>query len=246
MVFFITGGSRGIGRSIVLGVLAEGHDVAFTYVAQKEAAEEVLALAKVDFPARRCRAYQLDVSDPAAVEHIGEAVLSDFGCVHVVVNNAAINRPELAISLENDDWHRIIEANLSGPFFVSRQFLSTFLAEGFGRFIHISSVSEDGTTGQVAYSASKAGLRGLSGALAKEYGRKGITSNILVLGFFETDMTREQMSQENKTTWMKLCPLGRMGKLSEVSAAVLFLASSGASFINGQSVPLTGGLDWMR
>lgn len=246
MVFFITGGSRGIGRGLVLDVLAAGNDVAFTYIDQKDAAQEVCAIAATRFPMRRCRSYKLDVRIPAEVEQVGDAVLSDFETADVVITNAAVNRPGLAFSLADEDWHHVIETNLSGAFFVVRQFLPAFLGKKRGRFIHMSSISRDGMAGQIAYSASKAGLQGLSGALAKEYGRKGITSNVLVLGFFDTDMTREQMSEENKNFWRRFCPVGRMGEISEVAAAALFLASDGAAFVNGQSLSLTGGLDFAQ
>jgi 3-oxoacyl-[acyl-carrier protein] reductase len=103
-----------------------------------------------------------------------------------------------------------------------------------------------GMTGQAAYCASKAGLVGLSGALGKEYGRKGITSNVLALGFFETDMTRQNMSAENRLFWSQFCPAGRMGRTPEVAQAVLFLASEGAGFINSQVINITGGLDWAQ
>jgi NAD(P)-dependent dehydrogenase (short-subunit alcohol dehydrogenase family) len=246
VIFFITGGSRGIGRALVEGVLEAGHDVAFTFLERQQAADELCALAAERFPGRRCRAYRLDVSRSEQVEQVGEDVLADFETVDVVVTSAAQNRQGLAFSLTDEDWHHVIETNLSGAFYVARQFLPTFLASKRGRFIHLSSISRDGMAGQIAYSASKAGLGGLSGALAKEYGRKGVTSNVLVLGFFDTDMTREQMTEENKVLWRRFCPAGRMGEMSEVTAAVLFLASDGGAFVNGQSLGITGGLDWVR
>lgn len=244
MVFFITGGSRGIGRVLVLDALAAGHDVAFTFATRADAASEVLALAAARFPDRRCRAYALDVSRPDAVEQVGEQVLADFETVDVVVNNAATTHAGLAFSLADADWRAVLDTNLSGPFYVARQFLPSFLASKRGRFVHISSVSRSGMAGQIAYSASKAGLEGLSGALAKEYGRKGVTSNVLILGFFETDMTSGEHSEALREHWQRLCPVGRMGAPSEVSAAVLYLASDAAAYVNGQCLSLTGGLDW--
>lgn len=244
MVFFITGGSRGIGRAIVLDALAAGHEVAFTFATREDAAAEVLALAAARFPDRVCRAYALDVSRSEAVERVVEQVLTDFDTVDVVVNNAATTHAGLAFSLTDADWHAVIETNLSGAFYVARQFLPTFLANKRGRFVHISSVSRSGMAGQIAYSASKAALGGLSGALAKEYGRKGVTSNVLVLGFFETDMTGKPSSEGLREHWRRLCPVGRMGEPSEVSAAILYLASDAAAYVNGQSLSLTGGLDW--
>jgi NAD(P)-dependent dehydrogenase (short-subunit alcohol dehydrogenase family) len=118
------------------------------------------------------------------------------------------------------------------------------LAARFGRIVFISSVGQGGGAGQAAYSASKAGLLGLSASIAKEYGGRGITSNALVLGFFETDMTREALSERNRSFWADNCPTGRSGDIAEISGAVLFLASSSASFVNGAELRMTGGLDW--
>jgi NAD(P)-dependent dehydrogenase (short-subunit alcohol dehydrogenase family) len=245
MQFLITGGSRGIGATLVLEAVAAGHDVAFTYREHADRAGEVVEQAHRRWPGRRCLAYPLDVRDPAAVEEVGDSILNDLGGMDVVVNNAACNRLGLAATTSDEDWREVLETNLSGAFWVCRYFLPTFLAAGFGRFIHISSVGMHGMSGQAAYAASKAGLVGLSGTLGKEYGRKGITSNVLVLGYFETDMTREKLSADNRKLWDQLCPVGRTGQAPEVARAVLFLASAGAGFVNAQAIHLTGGMDWV-
>lgn len=244
MVFFVTGGSRGIGEAIVLDAIREGHDVAFTYLARQEQALQVVDHARRLRPEGRCRAYQLDVRDSAAVEKVGDQVLEEFAAVHVVVANAGVNVNKLAVSMSDEEWKTVIDTNLTGTFYVCRHFLSTFLGTGFGRIILISSIGAHGVSGQANYAASKAGLLGLSAALAKEYGRKGITSNVIIPGFFDTDMTREGMSESNRSFWLQYCPVGRMGELGEVSKAVMFLASEAASFINGQAIGVTGGLDW--
>jgi len=244
MVFFVTGGSRGIGAAIVLDAIRTGHDVAFTYLHRHKQALEVVEQARRLRPEGTCRAYQLDVRDSAAVEKVGDQVLDEFETVHAVVANAGVNVNNLAVSMSDEEWRTVIDTNLTGAFYVCRQFLPTFLGTGFGRIILISSIGAYGVSGQANYAASKAGLLGLSAALAKEYGRKGITSNVVVAGFFDTDMTREGMSEANRSFWLKYCPVGRVGELGEVSKAVLFLASDGASFINGQTLGVTGGLDW--
>ncbi len=246
MKFLITGGSRGIGATLVRDAIAAGHDTAFTYRSRADCAAEVVEQARRLAPRRRCLAYQLDLRDSTAVEEVGDRVLNDLGGVDVVVTNAATNCTSLAATTSDEDWRAVLDTNLSGAFYLCRYFLPTFLAAGRGRFLHISSVGMYGMTGQVAYCASKAGLVGLSGTLGKEYGRKGITSNVLVLGFFETDMTRQNMSEENRLFWSQLCPAGRMGQTSEVAQAVLFLASDGAGFINAQVIHITGGLDWVQ
>ncbi len=244
MVFFVTGGSRGIGEAIVLDAIREGHDVAFTYLARQEEARRVVDQAQHVRPGGRCRAYQLDVRDSAAVEKVGDQVLDEFETVHAVVANAGVNVNNLAVSMSDEEWKTVIDTNLTGAFYVCRQFLPTFLGSGFGRIILISSIGAHGVSGQANYAASKAGLLGLSAALAKEYGRKGITSNVVIPGFFDTDMTREGMSEANRSFWLQYCPVGRVGKLGEVSRVVMFLASEAASFVNGQAIGVTGGLDW--
>jgi NAD(P)-dependent dehydrogenase (short-subunit alcohol dehydrogenase family) len=245
-VLFITGGSRGIGAGVVKAAAAVGYDVAFTYRERRDAAERVLSAVRAASPSVRCEAYQLDVRDSSEVERVGDQVLEDFDTVHVVINNAAITHAGLAFSTADEDWRAVIETNLTGSFFVARQFLPTFLASGFGRFIFMSSIASKGMSGDAAYSASKAGMLGLSGALAKEYGRKGITSNALLMSLFETEMTLKELSQQNRDFYEAHCPVGRIGQVSEVAAAVLFLASEGASFVNGQEIGVTGGLDWLH
>lgn len=244
MIFFVTGGSRGIGEAIVLEAARAGHDVAFTYKSGKESAERVLAGVRDLAPKGRFHAYPLDVRSSAAVEEIGDHVLDDFGSVDVVVANAGVNRNALAAQMSDEDWQLVIDTNLTGTFYVCRQFLPTMVSNRFGRIVMISSLGSKGVTGQAAYAASKAGLLGLSATLAKEYGRRGITSNVLVLGFFETDMTRDGMSASNREFWLKYNPRGRLGELPEIAKTVLFLASDGAGYINGDAIDVTGGLDW--
>jgi NAD(P)-dependent dehydrogenase (short-subunit alcohol dehydrogenase family) len=148
------------------------------------------------------------------------------------------------VSMSDEEWHDVISTNLHGSFYVCRAFMSNMLANRFGRIVLISSIVHSGASGQANYAASKAALHGLAGSIAKEYGRRGITANVVVPGFFDTPMTRETMPAVNKEFWLKYCPAGRMGDLGEVAKVVMFLASDGAGFINGQTIPVTGGLDW--
>ncbi|PWU11187.1 MAG: 3-ketoacyl-ACP reductase [Terriglobia bacterium] len=244
MIFFVTGGSRGIGRSIVLEAVRAGHSVGFTFHKQEQCASAVVQEAKHIRPEARCQAFPLDVRDAAAVEKTGSRFAEEFGGVDVVVPNAGINSRNLLFSMSDEEWDDVIRTNLTGAFYVCRQFLPAMLANRFGRFILVSSLAHNGMSGEGHYSAAKAGLHGLSGTLAKEYGRKGITSNVIVPGFFDTDLTRGSLSQVNQEFWIQYCPLGRIGDLPDVARTVLFLASEAASFINGQIIPITGGLDW--
>ena len=244
MIYFVSGGSRGIGAAIVLEAARAGHSVAFTYVREEAAAIEVARQCTAIAPAARFVTYRLDVRSSAEVEAVGDRVLEDFGSVDVVVANAGINHNNLAVSMSDEEWRAVIETNLSGAFYVCRQFLPTVLAQRFGRIILMASLGTTGVSGQANYCASKAGLLGLSATLAKEYGRKGITSNVVSPGFFETDMTRTGMSEANRGFWIKHCPLGRLGELPEVAKLVGFLASPGADYINGQEIRVDGGLGW--
>ena len=246
MKYFITGGSRGLGAGIVLDAIRMGHDVAFTYVRNEEAAQKVVAQAKEIAPERMCKAYAMQVADPASVEVATDAALEDFDTIEVLVNCAGVNRDNLVVSMSDEEWAEVIATNLTGPFYVIRQLLPAFLANRFGRIVNVSSIQYNGGTGQANYAASKAGLHGLTKTLAKEYGRKGITANVVVPGFFDTDMTRETMPQQNKDYWKQYCPMpkGRMGKISELAGTVNFLASEAGGFVNGEVINVTGGLNW--
>jgi NAD(P)-dependent dehydrogenase (short-subunit alcohol dehydrogenase family) len=242
--FFVSGGSRGIGAAIVVEAARRGHDVAFTYARDEAAAIAVAKKCAEIHPEGRYRTYQLDVRRSADVEVIGDRVIDDFDTIDVVVANAGINHNNLVVSMSDEEWASVIETNLSGAFYVVRQFLPAFLANRFGRIVLISSLGATGVSGQANYCASKAGLLGLSATLAKEYGKKGITSNVVSPGFFETDMTRAGMSEANRQFWLQYCPLGRLGELPEIAELVAFLVSPGAGYINGQEIRVNGGLGW--
>ncbi len=243
MNFFVTGGSSGIGAAIVLQIVSEGHDVAFTYMSGKERAEAVIERAREIDPERKCLAYQLDIRDSAEVELVGDQVLDALEDIHVVVNNAGVNGAGLAAHMDDEEWHRVVDTNLNGTFYVSRFFLGSMLMNRFGRIINIGSVVSRGLSGQAHYAASKAALVGFTRALAKEYGQRGITTNLLSLGYFKTELTEETMAEHFHNSWMNFCPLRRTGELSEVTKIVTFLATDGAAFINGAEIPVSGGLD---
>lgn len=246
MRFVVTGGARGLGRSIVLAARARGHDVAFTYRTSREAAQEVERVGADLGGGGFCRAYPLDVRDATQVDGTADRVTEDMGGVEAVVCNAAITRDGLAVSMSDEDWRDVLDTNLTGSFFVVRAFLPALLSAELGRIVLVGSVAEHGIAGQASYCASKAGLGGLARALAKEYGPKRITTNVVAPGFFDTDMTREAMSEQLQRFWHEHCPVGRAGRASELASAVLYLASEEASFINGQTLSVTGGLDWAR
>lgn len=251
MYYFVTGGSRGIGAAIVKHAAAGGHHVAFTYVANESAAEQsrqaaLTAAREAGHGDVQVRHYQLDVKDADRVEAVADKILDEFETMEVIVNCAAVNRDNLVVAMSNEEWREVMATNLDGPFYVCRQFMQTLIANRFGRIINISSIQHNGGTGQANYAAAKAGLHGLTKTIAKEYGRRGITANVIVPGFFDTDMTRETMPQTHKDYWKQYCPMpkGRMGKVEELAALVEFLAGEGGAFINGEVISVTGGLGW--
>jgi len=243
MTFVVTGGSRGIGKAIVLDAARAGHSVAFTYTTKPDLAREVVETAQRETPGVQVKAYELDVRDSTRVDEAVERIMDDFGEISVLVNNAGINRPGLAMSMSDEDWKDVIDTNLTGAFFMVRAVLPHFLANRKGSFIHVSSIATYGISGQISYCAAKAGLLGLSRGLAKEYGPKGVRSNVLMLGLFDTDMVREGLSQSNRDFWLKYCPCQRFGDVREISQICVYLASDSANFINGQEMTLTGGLE---
>lgn len=245
-VMFVTGGSRGIGAGIVLGAVEAGWDVAFTYRVREAEAQTVVGRALGIDRNAQCKAFKLDVRLSSEVERTADAVLETFGGVQAVVANAAVTNAGLAFSTTDEEWRDVIDTNLTGAFYIARQFLPELLANRHGRLIFISSIAARGMAGDAAYCASKAGMLGLSTALAKEYGRKGITSNAVLLSFVETEMTAAELSEDKRRFYEEHCPVGRIGQVSDVAAAVLYLAGPAGSFVNGQEIGVTGGLDWFR
>ncbi|MCK5795906.1 MAG: SDR family oxidoreductase [Deltaproteobacteria bacterium] len=246
MIYFVTGGSRGIGANIVVEAVKAGHDVAFTYKSNEEGAQRTVEAALAARDGAKVRTYRMDVVDVANVEDVVDRVVDDFDGLDVVVNNAGITADNVLVSMEDEEWHSVIETNLTGPFNVCRQALTIMVGNRFGRIINISSLVADGASGQANYAASKAGLHGLTRSIAKEYGRRGITANAVCPGYFETDMTEDALPEAVRSFWNTYAkvPKGRTGHLNEISSVVNFLASKGASFVNGQIINITAALDW--
>ncbi len=245
MNIFVTGGSRGIGREIVMKYISEGWGVAFAYKSNDKAAEETIELAKKTNPECLIKSYKLDQSVSSQVEATVEQAVSDFENIHALVNNAAIVKNNAAAFMSDEEWDEVIKTNLSGPFYLIRSFLMHFLSNRFGRIINISSLAQDGVSGQVNYAASKAGLVGLTKTLAKEYGAKNITTNIVTVGYVSTDMTEQHLAEKLSKIWLEYCPMKRVGKAEEIAAAVFYLTSEQAGFVNGEILRIAGGLTYV-
>ncbi len=244
MNIFITGGSRGIGRAIVLKMVKENHNCAFTYVQNKKEAEETIRLAKEINPDKIVKTYKLDLKEPDQIEKITSQVIDEFENIDSIINNAAVVRNNAAALMSNEEWEEVIATNLSGPFYVIRGFLMHFISNRFGRIINISSLAEEGCSGQANYAASKAGLVGLTKTLAKEYASKGITANVVTVGYVQTDMTNDNMAKELHEFWIKHCPMHEVSKPEDIAGLVYFLCTKEANFINGEVICVSGGLTY--
>lgn len=235
----ITGAGRGIGRAIALKFAAAGADivcVSRTAENAEKAAEEVRALG------RKAWAHAVDVAAAEAVAATGERILAETGKMDILVNNAGINRDGLIMRMSDEDWDAVLNTNLRGAFAFTKAFSRVFLKQRSGRIINVSSViGLIGNAGQANYAASKAGLIGLTKAVAREFASRGITVNALAPGFIETDMTAG-LTAELRAEVLKRIPMNTLGRVEDVAEAALFLAGPGARYITGQVLTVDGGM----
>jgi 3-oxoacyl-[acyl-carrier protein] reductase len=239
----VTGGSRGIGRAIVLRLATQGADVAFSYRGNQAAAEATSA--EVEALGRRALAVQADAKEQEGAEALVKAVLDAFGKVDILVNNAGITRDDLIMRMKPEDWTDVLETNLFGAFYALKACTRPMLKARSGRIVNITSVSgQAGQMGQANYSSAKAGLIGLTKAAARELASRNITVNAVAPGFVLTELTQDlpealQAEITNRT------PLGRFGTTDEIANAVAFLVSDEAAYITGQVLAVDGGLVMM-
>lgn len=238
-IALVTGASRGIGRAIALELGAQGAVVIGTATSEEGAAGITSAFAEAGVSGRGA---VLDVTDGAACEALVSAIAAEFGAVSVLVNNAGITRDNLAIRMKDDDWQAVIETNLSAVFRLSRLVMRAMMKARNGRIINITSVvGASGNAGQANYAAAKAGVAGMSRALALELASRNITVNCVAPGFIDTDMTRE-LAAEQVAALQQQIPAGRFGAPQDIANAVAFLASPGAAYITGVSLHVNGGM----
>ena len=238
-VAFVTGASQGIGRACALRLAKEGAVVALAARNQEKLNEVV---SQIRAAGGQAAAFALDVVDEEQLKSNTKAAINQFGKVDILVNNAGITRDQLVMRMKRADWDAVLETNLTSAYLSIQQVISSMLKQRWGRIINITSVfGQMGQAGQANYAASKAGLIGLTMAIAREVGSRNITCNAVAPGFIETAMT-DALGDEFKQTAVQQIPLGRVGSTDDVAAAVAFLASDDASYITGHVLSVNGGM----
>jgi 3-oxoacyl-[acyl-carrier protein] reductase len=238
-IAIVTGASRGIGRSIALELARQGATVIGTATTESGAASISDALAQ---PGMTGRGAVLNVTDAAATDAFIDSIVKEFGAVNVLVNNAGITKDQLAMRMKDDEWDAVIDTNLKAVFRLSRAVLRPMMKARGGRIINITSVvGSSGNPGQANYAAAKAGVAGMTRALAREIGSRGITVNCIAPGFIDTDMTRV-LPEEQRAALTAQIPLGRLGSPDDIAHAVVFLASPNAGYITGTTLHVNGGM----
>lgn len=237
-VALVTGASRGIGAAIALQLAQQGLKVIGTATTDDGAAKISQALAAFD----GCNGKTLNVNDAAGVDALIDGIVKAHGGLQILVNNAGITRDNLAMRMKDDEWDAVLDTNLKAVFRMSRAVMRTMMKQRYGRIISITSVvGASGNPGQANYAAAKAGVAGMTRALARELGSRNITVNCIAPGFIETDMTAGLPAEQHKAL-MGQIPLGRLGKPADIAHAVVYLASPQAAYVTGQELHVNGGM----
>lgn len=237
-VALVTGASRGIGSAIAMELAKRGLKVIGTATTEEGAIKVTQALSLY----AGCAGKVLDVNDVAGVDALIEGLIKEHGGLQILVNNAGITRDNLAMRMKDDEWDSVLDTNLKAVFRMSRAVMRTMMKQRYGRIINITSVvGASGNPGQANYAAAKAGVTGMTRALARELGSRNITVNCIAPGFIETDMTA-QLAEDQQKSLLSQIPLGHLGKPSDIAHAVVYLASPQAAYVTGQELHVNGGM----
>ena len=238
-IALVTGASQGIGRACALELARAGATVALAARNESKLAE---AAAEIETAGGNAAVFALDVASEDSIKTGAKAVLEKYGKIEILVNNAGITRDGLVLRMKRPDWDDVLGTNLTGAFLLTQALLSQMLRNRWGRIVNITSVvGETGQAGQVNYAASKAGLIGMTRALAREVGSRGITVNAVAPGYIETPMTAV-LDQKQREAMMQTIPLSRAGSDLDIAHAVVFLASDEAAYITGHTLDVNGGM----
>lgn len=243
MNIIVSGGSRGIGKATVERLLADGHNVVFNYNSSAASSEKIVEENTSKYGEGRVACFQANINDAEAVDQLVKNAEEFFGDkVEGLVNNAGINKDTLALRMTEGDFNDVLQTNLTGAFLLSKAVIPGMMRSRAGRVVNMSSVvGLHGNIGQANYAASKAGLVGLTKALAKEYAKRNILINAVAPGMIETDMT-DNMSEKAREQIIAAIGLGRLGKVEEIASVVSFLMSEDSSYITGQVLEVSGGI----
>ncbi len=237
-VALVTGASRGIGAAIAQLLAQRGLKVVGTATSEDGAAKISHTLSEFD----GCSGARLDVNDAPAAEALVAQIIGKFGGLQVLVNNAGVTSDNLAMRMKDEEWDRVIDTDLKAVFRMSRAVMRIMMKQRYGRIINITSVvGALGNPGQANYAAAKAGVAGMSRALARELGSRNITVNCVAPGFIETDMTA-RLQEEQRGALLSQIPLGRLGQPQDIAHAVAYLASPQAAYVTGQELEINGGM----
>lgn len=234
----VTGASQGLGKAIALKLAENGADIAVIYVGNEEPAQEVCA--EVEKLGRKAKAWYCDVRDSQTVEETVKAVTAEMGKIEILVNNAGVTRDGLAVSMKDEDYDLVLDINLKGAFHMIRACYRGFMRQRYGKIINISSIAGlIGNAGQANYSASKAGLIGMSKSIARELANRNVCCNCIAPGFIETAMTKD-IGEDNPL--LQQVPMRKMGTAEDVANVALFLASPESDYVTGETIRVDGGL----
>ncbi len=235
----VTGSSRGLGKAIALAFAREGANIVVNYIKNVKAAKEVAK--SIEKIGNSSLVIKANVAEYKQVEKLVEQTLDEFGKIDVLINNTGVHNDSVVWKMNNEQWNKVIDVNLTGVFHCTRAVIGHMIEQEYGRIINMSSVvGQTGAFGTSNYSASKAGILGFTKGVAKEVAKKGVTVNAIALGYIDIGMG-QRLSQDLKNILIQQTPIGRFGKPKEVAQTVMFFASEEASFITGQVINVNGG-----